>query len=529
MIDLDSLVHRYLEDRDGLSPRELDDLIRGLQADPEFALKVREQLVLDDLLAQKYVLDRRNFVAQVEQRIADLSRGHEALNEQVADLRSLAAGERKPGGLLAKRWGWAALLTALAALAAVGAGLYAARVFRPQVPSLAKVVAFDGDVTIEQDGVSDAAEVDGSLEGGQRIVVPRGGSITFSYEDGTEIRVKGADNGGSAITFGQQAPGAVKHIRVEQGEIVAKIKPQAFGPMQLVTPHAIADAPASVLRLVVTDENTLLDVSEGTVKFHHASDRNMLLVYANESGLASGDNFQRRQLTWPDRRDGLAYLISPLETAPKDNKPLTMARHPETRRLDFTQLEPRGEAALLESRLFYELSGGYLISSEAGPNISAVSRGGSELTMEAVFCPASLDQVGPARIVTMCDGSGEPDFALAQEGSEVMFSLRTDANSAATPPRLTIDTAETPLHITVTYRNGELVAYRDGMQIARSTDLWGSLAAWRSGPLTVGADASGEHAWRGILEAFALYNRCLEPGEVARNARNYRLLAGRGM
>jgi len=47
--------------------------------------------------------------------------------------------------------------------------------------------------------------------------------------------------------------------------------------------------------------------------------------------------------------------------------------------------------------------------------------------------------------------------------------------------------------------------------------------------LTVGADASGEHPWRGILEAFALYNRCLEPGEVARNARNYRLLAGRGM
>jgi hypothetical protein len=527
MIDLDSLVHRYLEDRDGLTPRELDELIRGLKADPEFALKVREQLVLDDLLAQKYALDRRNFVAQVEQRIADLSRGHEALHEQVADLRSLASAERKPRGLFASRWAWAAAFTALAALMAVGVGIYATHVLGPQAPSIAKVIALEGEVTIEQEGESDTIEVDGALEGGQRIVVPRGGSITFSYDDGTEIRVKGADDGGSSITFGQEEPGAAKHIRVERGEIVAKIKPQPAGPMQLITPHAIAHAPASVLRLVVTDENTLLDVSEGMVNLHRAVDGRLLPVAANESGLASRDTLEQRPLTWPARRDGLAYLISPLETAPKDNKPLTVARHPQTRQLNFTPLEPRGDATLLESRLFYELNGGYLISSEAGPNL--FSRGGSELTLEAVFCPASLDQAGPARIVAMTDESGEADFALAQDGPEVMFSLRTDANHAATPPRVTIDTAETPLHITVTYRNGELVAYRDGMHIARSTDLWGSLAGWRSGPLTVGADASGEHAWRGILEAFALYNRCLEPGEVARNARNYRLLAGRGM
>ena len=111
-----------------------------------------------------------------------------------------------------------------------------------------------------------------------------------------------------------------------------------------------------------------------------------------------------------------------------------------------------------------------------------------------------------------------------------MFCLKTDSKPAvSSPPRVTINTPDTPLHLTMTYRNGELIAYRDGMEIARSQDLLGSLAAWRSGPLTVGADASGERPWRGIMEALALYNRCLEPGEVARNARNYRLLAGRGM
>jgi hypothetical protein len=129
----------------------------------------------------------------------------------------------------------------------------------------------------------------------------------------------------------------------------------------------------------------------------------------------------------------------------------------------------------------------------------------------------------------LADESDDPDFALTQDGSEVSFCLRTDAKQAAAPSRLPLQTADSPLHMTVTYRNGELIFYRDGMEIARSKDLWGSLAAWKSGPLTAGADASGNNPWRGILEAFALYNRCLEPGEVARNARNYRLRAGRGM
>src|SRR5436190_13825585 len=94
MSDIDSLIHRYLEDRASLAGRELDELIAALRADPELACSLREQLLLDDLLAQKLTLDRRNFVAQVEQRIADFNRGHKELSQQTADLRSMAAAEK---------------------------------------------------------------------------------------------------------------------------------------------------------------------------------------------------------------------------------------------------------------------------------------------------------------------------------------------------------------------------------------------------------------------------------------------------
>jgi hypothetical protein len=527
MSDLDFLVHRYLEDRQTLEAEELDTLIAGLRADPELAITLREQLMLDDLLAQRAALDRRHFLAQVEQRVADLKQPHDSFDKQVADLKSLAAAERvadKSSGWNSLWGGWAKYALAVSLVGAVATVAMTSRLWRHHGPAIAKVTAIEGEVTISHDGETEAAEVSGSLESGQKVVVPQGGRLSLSYEDGTELTLKGD----TEIALGAEEQGGRKQIHIDHGELIAHIKPQQVGPVRFTTPHAAATAPAAVLRLVVTDENTLLDVSEGKAQFDRLTDKRSIMVAATESGMASRDTLQIRQLTWPDRRDGLAYLFSPLETT-KDEKPLTVSRSPETRRLSFTSLEPRGAATLGESRLFYELNGGNLYS-DAGRDISTICRGGSELTLEAVFSPANLDQSGPARILALADESDSPDFSLGQEGADVTFSLRTDASEPlASPPRLPITSADSPLHLTVTYRNGELIAYRDGTEIARWKEPLGSLGAWKSGPLTVGADASGEHPWRGILEAFALYNRCLEPGEVARNARNYRLLAGRGM
>src|SRR5438067_9211324 len=116
MFDMNQLVHHYLEDRAGLSPRELDALIAALRADPELAGRLHDQLLLDDLLAQKLTLDRRNFVAQVEQRIADLNRCQTELGRQTADLRSIAAAQRAPASSTWTRWRWTGLVLALSLL-----------------------------------------------------------------------------------------------------------------------------------------------------------------------------------------------------------------------------------------------------------------------------------------------------------------------------------------------------------------------------------------------------------------------------
>jgi concanavalin A-like lectin/glucanase superfamily protein/FecR-like protein len=524
MHDIDSLIHRYLEDRDSLSARELDTLVSELRADAELAARLRDQLVMDDLLAQKLALDRRNFVAQVEQRVADLKRGQVDIGRQTADLRSMSAAEKTSArsslrALPNVRW-----MLALSLLVAVGVAAFGVRFLWPHAPAVATVTDVIGSVTIGENGDASTAEKDDSLENGQRIVVPQNGSIGLAYQDGTHLLMKND----AVATIGSELPESVKQIRVERGEVVAQVKPQSAGSMIFVTPHGKAKAQAGEFRLVVSEENTVVEVRQGSVHLDRNGDRRTLLIAANESGMASRDTYGIRKLAWPDRRDGLAYLVSPLEPQ-KENKPLTVARSPETHRLRGTLLEPRGQATLLDSRYCYELNGGYLFAGDAGPDIAKASRGGSELTLEAVFSPASMEQTGPARIVALAPESDGPDFSLDQDGSDLMFCIKTDDKPMKDPPRVSINATDSPVHFTVTYRNGELIAYRDGMEINRSTEVWGSLAGWQPGPLTVGADASGERAWRGIMEALALYNRCLEPNEVARNARNYRLLAGRGM
>src|SRR3954463_10606878 len=123
MSDIDSLIHRYLEDRDSLSPRELDALVAELRGDRELTARLRHQLLMDDLLAQKLALDRRNFVAQVEQRIADLKRGQSEIGRQTADRRSMAAAENPGARRALFQWRAARWLLALSAAVALGVGI----------------------------------------------------------------------------------------------------------------------------------------------------------------------------------------------------------------------------------------------------------------------------------------------------------------------------------------------------------------------------------------------------------------------
>ncbi len=514
----DDLINRFIEDRLALSAIELDELIALLKAEPARAAAVHEQLLLDDLLAQKLAVDRRNFPAQVAQRLADFERGQQELDEQVSELRQLAEAEIERPQTWSGNSSWVKYVLALAAAALIG-GVFFVTQWLPGRPQLvAKVTAVSGDVTIHSGGQPATAAIDTSLLTGQEIVVPAGGQIDIAYQDATTLRV----SGGSAVTLEIDRATGGKRVALARGELQADIQPQAVAAMTFTTPHAVATVLGTRLRLVVDRQQTLLDVLQGQVQLDPLTGGVSKIVSASNSGVAEAGQVQVSILEWPPRRDALVYLLSPLESTPEDGLPYMAVRNPNTGRMLKTDLVPQGAAELLPSSLYWQLDGGYLRIDEAGAgDLFAGLANASELTLEIVFTPEAGPQ-SAARLVALADDGGPANFVLSQEGRELTFSL-AGVQSAA-PLRVPLASSDQPQHLAITFRPGRLVACLGGAEVATSTDVRGALSGWRSGVLTVGADTRGQRAWRGQVQALALYRRCLSAEEVARSAASYRLL-----
>ena len=66
--EINSLIQRYVDDRDDLSDAELESLTVALRESSTARLRLRDQLVINELIGQQVAIDRRNFPAQIDQR-----------------------------------------------------------------------------------------------------------------------------------------------------------------------------------------------------------------------------------------------------------------------------------------------------------------------------------------------------------------------------------------------------------------------------------------------------------------------------
>ena len=521
----ETLIQRYLDDRSGLNEAELDELIAHLKAEPARAVALREQLLLDDLVAQKLSVDRRNFPAQVGQRLADFHRGQEEMDNQVSDLRALAESEFERPTTWSGSSPWVKYI-ALAATVLIAAVIIVPR-FLPKAPqAVAKVTAVDGAVQVAGgqagDAQAGAASVGLALMTGQQIVTPADASLSLAYADKTTIRI----GGDSTVAINLDETTGGKQIALDRGQIMATVSKQdPDAPLRITTPHAVATVVGTQFRLTVTAEKTLLDVTEGVVVLDRLDDGQSITVKANESGLASGERLVVRQVDWPDDHQSIAYIYSPFDFLTQV-APVSASRSPDSGRLWDAVLTPIGSAALNDFTAAMELSGGYVKSDEAGTDLWHALNEHSELTLEIVLSAAKVDQDGLARIVALADDGQRANLLLAQEGDELVFRLQTSAGQKPQELRFPSGNLQEATHLAVTYREGSLTVYRDGVNVKSSEAEQGSFA-WQEGSLTIGADASGMSNWHGTVEALAIHGRCLDSQEIARNARAYRLLSGK--
>ncbi len=152
-----------------------------------------------------------------------------------------------------------------------------------------------------------------------------------------------------------------------------------------------------------------------------------------------------------------------------------------------------------------------------------------QLTIEAVIGTASLEQSGPARIVTFSVDGSNRNFTLGQDDDKLILRLRTPQTGLnASNPQLTLTTLPLyrAVHVTVTYQSDKTTCYVDGKKVIIENKVRGDFSNWVPCKILFGDEVTGERDWQGMLDGVSLYSRVLTEVEVQRRAAAYRKARG---
>ena len=509
MARVNSLILRFLEDPSSLEESDLDRLVALLRDDPHKAVELREQMLLDDHLSQKLAIDRQNFFAQIEQRIADFTRGEEEMYDHVAELRAIAEAEIDKPLRQPPRSAWLKYSLAAAVSLALVAGLLAWQFSGPGPKSVASIEEVSGDVVVVRSGQQVKPKLGKTVFTGDQVTSTSGSTIEWKYKDGTSVRMIG-----DAVSFvSTDAKTGAKHVKLEQGELAATVSKQERGPMVFATPHAMATVRGTELRLVVGKANTQLDVIKGQVDLTRLTDGRTINVGANETGVASAEQIAVRLPMWPVNRSNAVYLF-------QGDANNVLCRNPQTGNFRQSELTSQGDASADANKIV--LSGGAFAATDDGADITTLLEKSGEFTCEIVLVPQSVDD-GPGGMLFSLGPRSAPSLELEQKGAWLLARV-----AAADQEYVDINLGEVVagkrLHVILSGRNGRLVAYASGSQTAEKADLLLDTAKWSKGPLMLGTGPEGEKPWRGEIVRMAIFAHFMDAQEARREHDRFELV-----
>jgi ferric-dicitrate binding protein FerR (iron transport regulator) len=509
MARVNPLILRFLEEPASLEESELDRLVALLRDDPHKAIELREQMIVDDQLSQKLAIDRQNFFAQIEQRIADFERGQEEMYDHVAELRAIAEAEIDKPLRQPPRSVWLKYSLAAAVVLLLAAGLVAWQLSNPGSKSVASIEDLSGEVTIVRGNQRIAPRLGKTVFTGDQVVSAAGSTIEWKYKDGTRVRLVG-----DAVSFvAADARTGAKKLQLDQGELVASIAKQERGPMVFATPHATATVRGTELRLVVGKEDTQLDVTDGQVELTRLADGRTIQVAASETGVASAERIALRLPTWPVDRSRAVYLF---QGDPNN----ALCRNPQTGNFRQTELTSQGDASSDGNRLV--LAGGLFTAADDGADVTALIERSGEFTWELAFVPHAEEE-GSGGIVLSLGPPSAPSFQLRQQGAWIIARVAAGGGDAVELTAGEI-VAGKRAHLLLSGRNGSLVATFNGVQTADKNEVLIDTSTWSGGPLSLGADADGHSAWHGQIERLAIFSHFMVADEAGRERERFELV-----
>jgi hypothetical protein len=517
--DVQPVIDKYLEDRSGLTEDEMGLLINALQVDRKLAGEVKEQLLLDEMLRQKLVADRRHFSAQVDQRLRDYESGEILFESKTIELqeqveRALIGNFDEPAPAVQvsrrkRRRRRSSRLWLVAVVLLVGVTVAGAMIGWNNWQNGAVIGKVEGEVVLIRDGQQQTLAAMAEVRDGDQFETSASGKLTLRYRDGTTVELNGK-------TKAKFRTGWSKEMTISKGHISADVTPQQFAAtMKFRTPAADAHVLGTKLRITAREGGTRLDVTEGSVKLARTSDDNSVLVAAGHYGIATNDDLYVTEMRWPSSREGLVF-----HTTSPDKQRLHLASPSGTRL--FYALRPEGNARI-DDQLKMILDGGHVrpaFANDAADDLLQACQLSGELTIECVLHTEYLQQDGPARIATFSTDSSNYNFSLGQQDDRLVLRLLTTGGSEQ-PNQSEISLCHladaAPHHLVVTYRDGLTMCFLDGEKVCENNSVAGDFLNWQPQHLLLGNERSGGRPWKGELRGLAIYNRTLSQDEAREN------------
>jgi hypothetical protein len=170
---------------------------------------------------------------------------------------------------------------------------------------------------------------------------------------------------------------------------------------------------------------------------------------------------------------------------------------------------------------------GGLISETAPAELYERLTSSQELSLEMVVTSARVDQVGPARLVTLSDSVLHRNLTVGQEADSLILRLRTTAtNRNATDAEIAVPgifRAGQAQRLLIATDADEVRVFVDGDLRWRGSGPGGRLDNWNhSYSLVVGNEATGDRGWRGVMHFLAIFDESLDAERLGSHARHDR-------
>ncbi len=335
-LDFDALLHRFLEDREGLSDAEFQELLNALRTQPQLAERLKDHLIMDDLLAQQFAAGRQEFIARFQARLQkempNAAGDPSASNENPIETYRLSGTEPHTNGESSRvpangshqsaaethaagtklqatpppaapppteeaGHPWRTFFGVMAVLFLIAGGL-AWLEFTPAARQVATVGKNTGTAFLYRNGVGYVAAPGMRVLPGDEVRVPENARVTIVYKDQTQIEFY-PNTRAELQPDAARLPGMIsalqaKEVVLQDGKLKAEVQKQPPGrPMIFKTLALSAKVLGTRLVLAVDGEECRLEVIEGVVNVQpELSEQPSVKVTAGQKLIANKNEFR---------------------------------------------------------------------------------------------------------------------------------------------------------------------------------------------------------------------------------------------